>query len=289
MKRRPVKLFSTQLTTSCLSTTLVLVLVGIIALFAFIARNLSDYVRENINVTVLISDDVPPDSIAVLERGLRRQPYVRRIDYISKQQALDEETAAMGMDPMEFIDFNPFTASFEMKLKAGYVSGDSINRIVRQLKGRREVIDVIYQKDLIEQVNANIRKASLVLLVLIALFTYISFALINNMVRLTFFARRFSINTMKLVGASWHFIRRPFMLRALALGFLSALLADALLLGGLHWWHGAEPQLGTVITLQDVAVVCCVVLVFGLFITTICTFVSLHKYLRMSTNDLYHV
>ena len=288
-KHRQSKLFSTQLTTSCISTTLVLVLVGIIALFALIARNLSVYVRENINVSVLISDDVPPDSVAQLERALRRQPYVKQIDYISKQQALEEETAAMGMDPMEFIDFNPFTASFELKMKAAYVAGDSLRRIVHQLKARREVIDVVYQKELMQQVNANIRKLSCVLLALVVLFTYISFELINSTVRLNFFARRFSINTMKLVGASWRFIRRPFMRSALALGFTSALLADALLLGGLQWWRRAEPQLDTVISREDVAIVCGVVLLFGLLITTACTSCSLRKYLRMSSNDLYHV
>lgn len=277
------------MTTSCISTTLVLVLVGVIVLFSLIARNLSTYVRENINVTVLISDDVGADSIARLEKVLRRQPYVRQIDYISKQQALQEETEAMGIDPTEFIDFNPFTASFEIKLKALYVHNDSLTRIVRQLKGRPEVIDVVYQKELMQSVNANIRKMSLVLLVLVVLFTYISFELINNTVRLTIFSRRFSINTMKLVGASWSFIRRPFLRNALTLGLIAAVVADLLLLGGLHMWHEAEPQLGTVIDLPTLLIVCGTVLVFGLLITTACTFFSLHKYLRMSSNELYHV
>ena len=282
-------LFSTQMTTSCISTTLVLVLVGIIVLFALVARNLSVFVRENINVSVLISDAVPADSITQLEKSLRRAPYVRQIDYISKQQALEEEIEAMGVDPTEFIDFNPFTASFEIKVKALYASDDSLSRIVRQLKGRSEVIDVVYQKELMQSVNRNIRKMSLILLVLIVLFGYISFELINNMVRLTIFSRRFSINTMKLVGASWSFIRRPFMRRALLLGLASAIVADALLLAGLHMWHRAEPQLGTVIHTETLLIVCAVVMLFGLFITTACTFFSLHKYLRMSSNELYHV
>lgn len=282
-------LFNTQMTTSCISTTLVLVLVGIIVLFALVARNLSTFVRENINVSVLISDAVSADSITQLEKSLRRAPYVRQIDYISKQQALEEETEAMGVDPTEFIDFNPFTASFEIKVKAHYANNDSLSRIVRQLKGRSEVIDVIYQKELMQSVNRNIRKMSLVLLVLIVLFGYISFELINNMVRLTIFSRRFSINTMKLVGASWSFIRRPFMQRAVLLGFASAVVADGLLLFGLHMWHKAEPQLDTVIDTQTLFIVCTVVLLFGLLITTACTFFSLHKYLRMSSNELYHV
>jgi len=142
------RFFSTQFTTSCISTTLVLVLLGTIVLFVLIARNLSTYVRENINVSVLISDDVSADSIALMQTAFGNRCYVKDLKYISKQQALEEETEAMGVDPTDFIDYNPFIASFEIKMKAEYANNDSLTRIVRSIKNEAGVIDVLYQKDL---------------------------------------------------------------------------------------------------------------------------------------------
>lgn len=291
MARRHKKnrFFSTQFTTSCLSTTLVLVLLGTIVLFVLIARNLSTYVRENINVSVLISDDVSADSISLMQTAFANRRYVKDLKYISKQQALAEETEAMGVDPTEFIDYNPFTASFEIKMKAEYANNDSLTRIVRNIKNEAGVIDVLYQKDLLQSVNDNIKKVSMILLIIAVLFTYISFELINNTVRLTIFSKRFSINTMKLVGASWGFIRWPFLRQAITLGIISAVGADVVICLFLHWWQAIEPELHTVVDWQMLTVVAAAVLLFGLLITMLCTYVSLDKYLRMSSNELYHV
>ena len=281
--------FSTQFITSCISTTLVLILLGTITLFVLVAQNLSTYVRENINVSVLLSDDLVEDDVKGLQTEFAKQPYVKSIDYISKEQALKEQTEAMGTDPTEFIDINPFTASFEIKMKSEFANNDSLTNIVRRIKANDKIIDVLYQKELMQSVNDNISKLSLILLVIAALFTYISFELINNTVRLTIFARRFLINTMKLVGASWNFIRRPFLKQALTLGIVSAILADVLIYFGVQWLEKFEPEIHAVIDLKVLIIVGITVLAFGLLITFLCTYVSLGKYLRMSSNDLYHV
>jgi len=286
---RKSKFFSTQFTTSCISTSLVLVLLGTIVLFVLIAQNLSTYVRENINVSLLVSDAVTGDSVDVMRKELEAQPYVKQVSYISKQQALEEETEAMGVDPTEFIDYNPFTASFELKLNAEYANNDSLTQIERDLRTRPEVVDVLYQKELMQSVNNNLRKLGIILLIIAVLFTYISFELINNTVRLTIFAKRFSINTMKLVGASWWFIRKPFLRQSLLIGIISAVLADALIFFALHSWSKMEPELGNIIDFRVKFIVGSAVVLFGLLITWICTYVSLSKYLRMSSNDLYHV
>lgn len=283
------KFFRTQFLTSFISTTLVLVLLGTIVFFLLIARNLSTHVRENINVTVLISDDLSEDSVKTLRTDLERLPCVKSLEYISKEEALREQTEAMGTDPSEFIGYNPFTASFELKMKADYANNDSLARIVRHLQADTRIIEVLYQKELMQAVNDNIRKLSLILLVIAALFTYISFQLINNTVRLTIFARRFSINTMKLVGASWGFIRRPFLKRALVLGVVSAIAADGLLYLGYHWLQKFEPELNKIVNLEALLIVGGSVLVFGLLITLLCTYGSLSRYLRMTSNELYHV
>ena len=283
------RFFHTQFLTSFISITLVLVLLGTLVLFLLIARNLSAHVRENINVTVLISDELPEDSVAQMKADFGRMTCVKSLQYISKEEALREQTEAMGTDPSEFIGYNPFTASLEMKMKADYANNDSLSLIVQQLKADPRVMDVLYQKELIQEVNDNIQKVSLILLIIAGLFTYISFQLINNTVRLTIFSRRFTINTMKLVGASWSFIRRPFLKRAFTLGVASAIAADGLLYFGYHWLQKFEPEINTVVNLEVLLIVGGSVLLFGLLITFLCTYGSLGRYLRMTSNELYHV
>lgn len=285
-KRNPY--FGTQFITATISTTLVLVLLGIIALFVLTAHNLSNYVKENINVSVLISDDLDSLQISKMKASLEKACYAKEITYISKEDALIEESEAMGTDPTEFLGYNPFTASFEIKIHAEYANPDSLNTIVKELKGNSDIVDVIYSKDLIKSVNDNLRKVSIILLIIAALFTYISFALINNTMRLAIFSKRFLIHTMKLVGASWNFIRRPFLTQSLVLGILSAVFADGLLLLGLYWLRKFEPQIDTVIDLQVVIIVTSLVFVFGFIITLLCSLVSLNKYLKMQRNDLYY-
>ena len=287
-KNRASSLLSTQFVTALISTSLVLVLLGTIVLFVLTARNLSDYVRENLNVTVLLSDDITQGEIESLQRSLEEQPYMKSLKYISKERALHEQCVDMGTDPSEFLGYNPFTASFEIKVKSEYANNQSLNKISQQLKGTKKVMDVIYQKELMNAVNNNIRKFSIILLIIAALFTYISFALINNTVRLTIFSRRF-INTMKLVGASWNFIRRPFLNQGLLLGVLSAIIADAIIIGFVYWAKNFDAEINAVIDLQVMIIVGVSVLVFGLLITFLCTYFSLSKYLKMSSNELYHI
>ena len=289
MSKTRTSFLGTQFITATISTTLVLVLLGTIVLFVLTARNLSNYVKENINVSVLISDELDNLQIKKLEKALLQAPYAKSVEYISKEQALEEETKAQGIDPTEFLGMNPYTASFEIKINADYANPDSLGVAVKQLKGNTDIVDVVYSKDLIKSVNDNIRKVSIILLIIAALFTYISFALINNTVRLTIFSKRFIINTMKLVGASWNFIRRPFLTRGFILGIVSAAIADALLIGGLYWLHTFEPQITAVIDLKVILIVSASVFLFGILITFLCTFFSLNKYLRMSSNDLYYI
>ncbi|MBQ8709840.1 MAG: permease-like cell division protein FtsX [Bacteroidaceae bacterium] len=289
MSKKRHSFLSTQFITAAISTTLVLVLLGIIVLFVITAQNLSTYVKENINVSVLISDEMDSLQIKSMEKMLKQAPYAKSVEYISKEQALVEEIQAQGIDPTEFIGVNPYTASFEVKIHADHANPDSISSAVKKLKGNPNVVDVIYSKDLIKSVNDNIRKVSIILLIIAALFTYISFALINNTVRLTIFSKRFIINTMKLVGASWNFIRRPFLTQSFTLGIASAIIADALIIGGIYWLHNFEPQITAVIDLKAIIIVSAAVFLFGIIITYFCTLFSLNKYLKMSSNELYYI
>lgn len=289
MSKKRYTFISTQFITPTISTTLVLVLLGIISMFVITAHSLSTFVKENINVSVLISDDLDSMQISSFGKQLMEAPYSKDVTYISKEEALREEIAAQGIDPTEFIGMNPYTASFEVKINADYADPDSIAKTVKELKGNSDVVDVIYSKDLVQSVNKNIKKISIILLIIAALFTYISFALINNTVRLTIFSKRFLINTMKLVGASWNFIRRPFMAQSFVLGVVSALLADSILFGSLCWLYEFEPQIANIIDLRAVVMVFGAVMVFGIVITAVCTLVSVNKYLKMRSNELYYL
>ena len=289
MSKKRYTFISTQFITPTISTTLVLVLLGIISMFVITAHSLSTFVKENINVSVLISDDLDSLQISSFGKQLMEAPYSKNVTYISKEEALREEIAAQGIDPTEFIGMNPYTASFEVKINADYADPDSIAKTVKELKGNSDVVDVIYSKDLVQSVNKNIKKISIILLIIAALFTYISFALINNTVRLTIFSKRFLINTMNLVGARWNFIRRPFMAQSFVLGVVSALLADSILFGSLCWLYEFEPQIANIIDLRAVVMVFGAVMVFGIVITAVCTLVSVNKYLKMRSNELYYL
>lgn len=289
MKKKSNFHFSTQFITTCISTTLVLVLLGTIVLFVLSANNLSNYVRENINISVLINDEIDSLQIQKLKSSFDKQDYIKELQYISKEQALQEECEIQGVDPSEFLGFNPYTASFEIKVKADHASNEEIDKIVNNIKHTKGVVDVIYSKDLIKAVNDNIKKISIIMLIIAALFTYISFTLINNTIQLTIFSKRFTINTMKLVGASWNFIRKPFLWNGVYLGLFSAIFADAAILFGVRWLMKFEPQANIIIDWKVLFTVFLAVFIFGMVITLLCTLISLNKYLKMSTNKLYYI
>ena len=288
-RNNAVSYFDMQFITSSISTTLVLLLLGLVVFFVLAANNLSVYVRENINFSVLISDDMKETDILKLQKRLNNEPFVKETECISKKQALKEQTEAMGTDPQEFLGYNPFTASIEIKLHSDYANSDSIAKIEKLIKRNTNIQDVLYQKDLIDAVNENIRNISLVLLALAVMLTFISFALINNTIRLAIYSKRFLIHTMKLVGASWGFIRRPFLKRNIWSGVLAAFIADTILMGAAYWLVSYEPELIRVITPEVMLLVSGAVLVFGVVITFLCAYLSINKYLRMKASTLYYV
>lgn len=275
--------------TLCISTALVLILLGMVVFSVLSARNLSAYVKENLTVTMMLGEDMTDPEARQLCKDLYKRPYISHLTYISKEQVLKEQTEAMGTDPSEFLGVNPFVASIELQLKAEYANTDSLKWISRELKKDSKVTDITYPQDLMDSVNRNLNKINLVLLVLAVLLTCVSFSLINNTVKLGMYARRFTIHTMKLVGASWGFIRRPFLGNAVGIGLLAALIADGVLAGGVYALYTYEPGVLTVVTWQVMAVTGASVFAFGLVITLFCAFVSVNKFLRMKAGDLYKI
>lgn len=276
-----------QTVTSCISVTLVLVLLGCAVFFGQVMRSLSQFMRENLTVTLLVSDDAPDKETQQYAHYLMSEPFVSSAKLISREQALKEQTESMGTDPSEFLGVNPFNASIEMNLRAEYANSDSLMWITRQLRSSNLISDVVYQKDLIDNVNDNVARVAVVLLALSALLAVVSIVLINNTVRLSIYSRRFVIHTMRLVGASWGFIRRPFMARAFWLGMSSAVIANALLIGGIRALIELDAGLATFVSLETIGMMVVVVTVVGLLITMLCSLMTVNHFLRMREKEMY--
>lgn len=268
---------------------MVLVLLGFVFVSVLMGRNLSSYVKENLVVTVMFEQDMTNPEAQQICKVLKARPYVKNLNYISKENALKDATHDLGTNPSEFAGVNPFQPSVEITTVADYANNDSLKVISKELKAYPRVTEVSYQHDLIEQVNQMLAKISIGLLVVAALLTFISFSLINNTVRLGIYARRFSIHTMKLVGASWGFIRAPFVRRAIVVGLISAFIADAFLGGCLYAWYLHEPELLTVLGWEEMAITGGAVILFGIVITSICASISVNKFLKMKAGDLYKI
>jgi cell division transport system permease protein len=283
------KLLSTQFLTSLISTTLVLVLLGTVVFFVLLAPRLANSLRENTNMTVYLAETADSAHSVQLADRLKTAPYVRQLEYISKESAMEAIAAELGSDSLTFADYNPLSDVFVLNVVADYANNDSMEMVSAQLRQEKLVDEVVYEKDVTASVNRVLHRVNLVLLVVAVLFLLISFQLIKDTVSLTIFAQRFTLNTMKLVGASWGFIRRPFLNKALLLGLIASVVAAGIIYVGMQQLMRFVPELEGVTDLQLWLMVGGAVLLFGLLITFVCTFLSLRKYLKMSSNALYHV
>lgn len=273
--------------TACISTTLMLILLGMVVFFVCFAHNFSNSLKENFTITLMLDENVTNNQAYNIQKRLKAMPSTRTVHYFSKERALKEQAKALGTDPTEFLGYNPMPASFEVGLKADYANSDSLNKILPPLKADSLIVDVSAPKNLMDSLNRNITHISTVLLVVALLLTLVSFVLINNTIRLSVYARRFMIKTMRLVGATNGFIRRPFIGKALKIGIVSALLAIVALGAGVWYLTQYEPEMQALLTWQVAAATAGAVLVCGILITWLSAHISVNHYLRMSRNNLY--
>lgn len=278
-----------QVVTLCISTTMVLILLGMVVFFVLSARNLSAHMKENLTVTVMLKDSVSVNDAHLFCRDLYHRPYSRNIDYISKEQAKEDQIKELGSDPTEFLGFNPFPATLEIQLKADYANRDSLKWIAKEIRKDSRVSDLAYMEDLMNKVNVNLSRISIILLVLAVLLTFVSFSLISNTVRLSVYANRFVIHTMKLVGASWGFIRRPFLNQAMMIGVIAAILAIGILGAGVYGLYLTQPGVLDIVTWEVLVITAAAVLLFGIIITALCAWLAVNRFLRMRAHELYKI
>lgn len=270
-----------------ISISLVLLLVGVAALLVVNARSVSDYFKENMQVSVLMKQEVDDDEAMEYVAELDAMPFIKSSKFVSREQGTKEMAELLGEDFLNVFETAPIPVSIEVTLKADYVSTDSLEVVKKEIRRSGIVDEVVYQQSLVEKLNTNLKKISVVLGVFIALLLFISFVLINNTVRLNVFSRRFTIHTMKLVGATKSFIRAPFMVQAVFQGLFSALLATLMLVGILFFVRSEFAQLFEVFRLDLLLVVIGVVILSGVVICTISTALVVGHLVSLSKEELY--
>ena len=274
--------------TTIISIALVLFVLGIIGLLLLNANRLSVYVKENLGFTILLKDNARPAEVKRLEKLLKTSDFIKSTKYIDKDQAAKELEKELGEDFVDFLGYNPLLSSIDVKLYADYTSPDSIAKIEKMLLEFPQVKEVYYQKNLVHLVHKNVNRISFVLSLFAFLLLTISIALINNTIRLSVYSKRFLIRTMQLVGATKGFIRKPFLVRSIVHGFIGAVIAIILLSGLIYI---TSKELSEVVGFQNLDLIFIlfgIVIILGILITFISTYISVNKYLRLSTNELYY-
>ncbi len=280
------KLRSSYLT-SVVSISLVLFMIGLVGLLILTSGQLSNYVKENINISVILKDNTKDIDVKHLQKTLDASDYVKSTKFVSKDQAAKSFEKELGEDFTNFLGYNPLLSSIDVKLKADYANIDSLKIIEAKLLKNTEVKEVFYQKSLIHLVNKNIKKISLIFLAFSALLFLISLTLINNTIRLSVYSKRLIINTMQLVGATRNFIRKPFLLKSIILGLISSIFAITLLSVLIYYFQREAYQIISFNNISIISILFLIVTIIGILISLISTYFSVNKYLRIKTQNLY--
>ncbi len=269
------------------SISLVLLLVGVAGLLVANARSVSDYFKENMQVSVLMKQEVGEDEAMEYISDLDAMPFIKSTRLISREQGTREMADLLGEDFLDVFETAPIPVSVDVTLRADYVSSDSLEVVKKEIEKSGLVDEVVYQQSLVDKLNTNLGKISAVLGVFIVLLLFISFVLINNTVRLNVYSRRFTIHTMRLVGATRSFIRAPFLVQAVFQGLFSALLAALMLVGILFFVKSEFERLFEVFRPDLLLMVIGVVIIAGVLICTVSTALVVGRLVSLSKDELY--
>ena len=272
---------------SVLSISLVLLLVGAASLLLVNGRNFSDYFKENMQISVIFKQDVSETKARTYCAELSEKDFVKQADFVSKEQGINEMEELLGQDFLSVFDTAPIPASVNLSLKAEYVNDEGIEAFMQEISASPLVDEVVYQKTLIDALNANLSKISMLLSVFILLLLFISYVMIANTVRLNIFSKRFTIHTMRLVGATKAFIRKPFLVEALFQGVIAAELAALLLIGGMFLMKASFIEMFSIFALRQFIVVLCIMLLSGVVICETATFIVVGRVVSLSKEEIY--
>ncbi len=284
--RKGISTFSAQITAT-VSVALVLMLLGIISLLGIAAHSITSEIKENMGFSIVFSDTATDNQINYLKQRITTAPYVSSMRYFSAADAMNKWKEDTGEDLMQVLGVNPFSPELEVKVKADYADVDSIGAIVAPISSLPYISDINVHTEMVDAVNANIKSITIILTAIAAVLLFISFALINNTIRLSVYSRRFTIHTMKLVGATGAFIRKPFLTGNLISGLVAGIVADAILAGALAYFHTLDKTIREAVTWPAALCVFAGVIVLGMLICFTAAVFATNKYLRSSYDDMF--
>lgn len=273
---------------SVISISLVLFLVGLASLLLVNAKGVSDYFKENMQVSVMMKQTVSDEEALEFRDDLEKERFIKSTVFISREQGERELADQLGDDFLDIFETSPIPASIDVTLNADYVSADSLEVVKGEIAASSLVDEVVYQKSLVDALNANLNRISMIIAVFVALLLFISYVLINNTVRLNVFARRFTIHTMKLVGATRSFIRAPFLVQSAFQGVFAAFIAIIALIAVLYFMRSGFEQLFEIFRLDLLLAVMGIVIVSGLAICLLSTWFVVNKLVSLKKDELYY-
>lgn len=270
-----------------LSIFLVLFLLGSLGMFVINYEKISNNFKENIPMSIYFKEDVNVEQLAAYQTELGKQKFIKDLTFVHKDSAANTHQKTIGEDFVKFLGFNPLQHSFDLHFKGDYIEKDSIKEIELSIKENPLVSEVAYDPELVDLVNKNIKTISFWVLIITAIFAFISILLINSSLRLSIYSKRFIIKTMQMVGATKAFIRKPFIWNSVKLGMIGAGLA---IVGILILTAYADSKLPTLHLMADkkpIFLVCCGVFLLGIVITYISTYFATQRFLNLKSDDLY--
>lgn len=275
--------------TTSVSITLVLFLVGLVAMVTLTAHRMIEQVKHNVAITVVLSADADSAQVVRCGQVLKAAPFCHACRYISSEEALDEHVRSLGDDPSQFLGYNPLLASYEVNLSSAYANADSIAVVEQRIAALPYVKQVMYQRDLVELLEHNVSQVTMVLLGLAVMLLLIAYVLIINTIRLHVYSNRFLINTMRLVGATPWVIKRPFVTRSLRMGCWSAMLALLMLAGLFYYVRYSMNIVLMPLTWVNVVLIAATVLITGEVLTLIGSLIAVNRYIRMDAERMYAI
>ncbi len=285
-RHKGISILSAQITAT-ISVSLVLLLLGVISVLGVSTHLITTQIRESMGFSIVMSDTASPEQIADIKRLCTEAPYISSIKYVSKEDALDQWREEMGEDLLKVLEVNPFRGVFEINVKASYANSDSIDSIIIPFRGMESVDEVNVAMEMVDSINDNVRSITLVLSVIAIVLLFISFALINNTVHLAVYARRFTIHTMRLVGATGAFIRKPFITGNIISGILAGVVSGLLLSGLIIYLQHTSPDIISVTPWDIMAIIIAGQIIVGMFICGLASLIATNKYLRADYDDMF--
>ncbi len=286
-EQAPKKGIKTFYISTIFSISLVLLMVGLLGLIVLHGKNLSNFVKENIVLNIILDEEARDADIFKLQKEIEKNDAIKSTEYISKELAARNLSKDLGEDFVKFLGYNPLSASIDVYLKADFATKAEIKKFSNKLKSKEFVKEVVYQESLVDLVNQNLRSISIIIIVFGATLLLIAVALINNTIRLAMYSQRFIIRSMQLVGATRGFIRKPFIITGILHGLVGALIAIALLIAALFLARNEVPDLIILQDFTEFAILFVGIISMGILISFLSTFFAVNKYLNQHIDDLY--